>query len=130
MAFAKEMVNTKDQLEKMGHVCFISESIDNYAEGRMEKVSGSESAERKITNNFIRKHYELIINSDAILVLNHDKKGIKNYIGGNSFLEIGYAYIQNKKIFLMNNIPEIELIKQEIEAVQPTILNGNLNLIS
>ncbi|OGZ58907.1 MAG: hypothetical protein A3B96_02155 [Candidatus Spechtbacteria bacterium RIFCSPHIGHO2_02_FULL_43_15b] len=72
MAFAKEMMATKDQLEKLGHICFIPETTNNYAEGRMEKVSGFESAERKIANNFIRKHYELITNSDAILVLNYN----------------------------------------------------------
>jgi hypothetical protein len=68
MAFAKEIMMTKDQLEKLGHVCFIPESTDDYAKDKMEKISGSQSAERKIANNFIRKHYNLITNSDAILV--------------------------------------------------------------
>lgn len=129
MAFAKEMMDTKDQLEKLGHVCFIPESTDNYAEGRMEKVSGSESAERKITNNFIRKHYELITNSDAILVLNHDKKGVKNYIGGNSLMEMGFAHVHNKKVFLLNPVPELSY-SDEISAMTDIVLNGDLNKIA
>lgn len=129
MAFAKEMMNTKDQLEKMGHVCFIPESTDNYAEGRMEKLSGSESAERKISNNFIRKHYELITNSDAILVLNHDKKGVKNYIGGNSLMEMGFAHVHNKKVFLLNPVPELSY-SDEISAMTDIVLNGDLNKIA
>lgn len=130
MAFAKEMIDTKSRLEKSGHICFIPDGADDYANGRVEKIGGSEGTKRKIANDLIRKHYDLINNSDAILVLNYKKKDIENYIGGNSFLEIGYAYILRKKVFLMNGIPEIELIKQEIEAVQPIIINGNLNLVS
>lgn len=130
MAFAREMITTKNELEKSGHVCFIPDGADDYANGLVGKIGGSEGTKRKIANDFIRKHYDLINNSDAILVLNYKKKNVENYIGGNSFLEIGYAHILRKKIFLMNEIPEIELIKQEIEAVQPTIINGSLNLIN
>lgn len=130
MAFAKEMIDTKERLEKLGHACFIPEGADAYSENKVKKVGGSEGAKRKIANNLIRKHYNLINDSDAILVLNYKKRDTENYIGGNSFLEIGYAYILNKKIFLMNNLPETELIKQEIEAMQPVVINNNLNLIN
>lgn len=130
MSFVKEMINIKDQLEKMGHICFIPEGADDYVAGTVKKLGGTEGAKRKIVNNLIKRHYNLINDSDAILVLNYDKNGFKNYVGGNSFLEIGFAHILDKKIFLMNEIPDTEIIKQEIEAVQPIILNGNLNLIS
>ena len=129
MAFAKEMMITKDQLEKLGHICFIPESTDNYAEGRMEKVSGSESAERKIANNFIRKHYKLITNSDAILVLNYDKKGVKNYVGGNSLMEMGFAHVHNKKVFLLNPAPELSYT-DEINAMTDMVVNGDLHKIA
>ena len=132
MAFAKEMVNAKHQLEQRGHVVFIPEGTYHYTNGEIDKkiVSGSEGAKRKIANDLIRKHCQFIDNSDAILVLNYEKNGVSNYIGGNSFLEIGYAHIINKKIFLMNEIPEIELFRQEIEAVQPIVIYGNLDLIN
>ena len=129
MAFAKEMLNTKNHLEKMGHICFIPESTNNYAEGTMEKVSGYESAQRKITNNFIRKHYDLITNSDAILVLNHDKKGVKNYIGGNALIEMGFAHVHNKKVFLLNPVPELSY-SDEISVMTDVILNGDLNKVA
>lgn len=129
MTFAKEILKMKKQLEKNGHVCYVPEGVDLYIEGKIKKMGGSEGAKRKKENNLIRKHFDLIKKSDAILVINKDKNGITNYIGGNSFLEIGFAYILGKKIFLMNEIPEIELIKQEIEAIDPIILNGNLEKI-
>jgi len=39
------------------------------------------------------------------LVVNPDKNNVANYIGGNVFLEMGYAHILKKKIFLYNDIP-------------------------
>lgn len=131
MAFAKEMIIARQEIEKRGHTVFIPEGTEEYANGRVDKnnMGGSEGAQRKMANDLIRKHCQLIAHSDAILVLNYEKKGVENYIGGNSFLEIGYAHIVGKKIFLMNEIPDIELIQQEIEAVRPMIINGDLNLI-
>jgi hypothetical protein len=61
--------------------------------------------------------------------LNYDRKGIKNYIGGNTLMEIGFAHVLDKKIFLMNPIPDIEYYRSEIEAVSPVILQQNLNSI-
>ncbi len=62
------------------------------------------------------------------LAVNIDKKGIKNYIGGNTFLEMGFAHVLDKKIFLLNEIPDISY-KDEIKAMQPIILNGDLSKI-
>jgi len=67
--------------------------------------------------------------ADAVVVLNLDKHGIANYIGGNTFLEIGFAHVLNQKIFLLNPIPDIQFYKTEIEAMKPVILNGDLSLI-
>jgi hypothetical protein len=59
-----------------------------------------------------------------------DKNGIKNYIGGNTFLEMGFAHVLNQKIFLLNPIPEIPFYKTEIEAMRPVVLNGDLAKIA
>lgn len=130
MTFAPHMLAAKDQLEQNGHTCFIPEDARAWAEGRVIERGYSEGAKRKIENNLIKGHYNLIEKSDAILVLNYDKRGIKNYIGGNSFLEIGFAHVLDKKIFLMNEIPDIELMREELMAVQPVILDGNVSRIA
>ena len=129
MSFAKEMLEARNLLEIKGHTCFLPEQVKEYAGGLVGKMGGSEGAQRKIEHDLIRKHYYLIQNSDAILVLNYKKGDTANYIGGNSFLEIGFAHILGKRIFLLNPTPEIDLIKQEIEAVQPIILDGDLGRI-
>ncbi len=130
MSFAQEMLEAQKFLEKSKHICYLPEQVCEYASNEVENNKGSEGAKRKIEHNLIKKHHKLIEDSDAILVLNYNKGDIVNYIGGNSFLEIGFAYILGKKIFLLNEIPDIPLLKQEVEAMQPIILNGDLNQIS
>lgn len=76
-----------------------------------------------------KEMWGLIQNCDAVLVLNYDKNGINNYIGGNAFLELGFAYVLNKKIFLLNPIPDIPYYKTEIESMRPVILDGALTNI-
>ncbi len=132
MSFAREMIDFKSELEKMGLEVDIPGEAKDYAEDlklkkQTEGWESLEGARRKIERDLIRAHYNKIKNSDAIFVINKDKKGIKNYIGGNSFLEIGFAYILRKKIFLLNPIPtEIPYFYQEIIAMEPIVLGGDL----
>jgi len=53
---------------------------------------------------------------------------MKNYIGANTFLEMAFAYILKKPIFILNNIPE-QPNTVEIEGLKPILLNGNLNAL-
>jgi len=46
-----------------------------------------------------------------------------------AFLEIAFAYVLNKKIFLLNPIPELAYT-DEIIAMQPIIINNDLELIN
>jgi hypothetical protein len=127
--FAKQMVEYRDTLVKLGHKVNLH---DHYvAQGRgeathLESRQKEEHARLKMDENYHKYHYDEIVNqSDAVLVLNFDKNGIKNYIGGNTLMELGFAYVHDKKIFLLNSIPEI-MYKEEIESVEPIIINGDL----
>ena len=129
MVFVEKMVDVKRQLEKIGHTVFISQFAEGYL-GKAEKEREKLAVQDKNEHDAIRKFWEIIKQSDAILVLNYDRKGIKNYIGGNTLMEIGFAHVLNKQIFLMNPIPDIEYYRSEIEAVRPVILEGDLNRIN
>jgi hypothetical protein len=128
MVFAEKMLEVKRQLEEIGHIAFISQFAEGYL-GKTEKEKEELAVHDKNEHDAIRKFWEIIKKSDAILVLNYDRKGIKNYIGGNTLMEIGFAHVLNKQIFLMNPIPDIEYYRSEIEAVSPVILDQNLNQI-
>ncbi|MBP9749326.1 MAG: hypothetical protein KBD21_01130 [Candidatus Pacebacteria bacterium] len=76
--------------------------------------------------NAILAHFRKIDQSDCILVTNYEKKGIPHYIGGNTFLEIGYAFGAGKKIFILHELPTVSTYLEEILGMQPTILNGDI----
>lgn len=135
MAFAQDMLDAKDKLLTYGHQVVVPEFTETYVTNKeWQKKAKSPGtmigAQRKIDNDLIRKHHAEIAQGDAILVINKDKRGIKNYIGGNSFLEIGFAYVLGKKIFVLNPLPEdLTLIYQELVAMQPIIISGDLKKI-
>jgi hypothetical protein len=128
MTFSKEMQETYEKLKELGHKAYLPNGVARYISGDLNKESGAGS-ERKIQDDLIRAHYNLIKDSDAILFLNYDKNGIKNYVGGNSLMEIGFAHVLNKNIYLMNDIPDMNY-KAEIIAMKPIIIKGNLNLLN
>lgn len=45
-------------------------------------------------------------------------------------MEMGMAYVNDKKIFLLNDIPKDSAYLDEIEAMDPICLHGNLNNIN
>ncbi len=49
-------------------------------------------------------------------------------LGGNVFLEMGFAYALGKNIFLLNEIPE-QSNRVEIMGMQPIVINGKRDLI-
>jgi predicted RNA-binding protein with PUA domain len=74
------------------------------------------------------RHFKNVEWGDAVLILNYDKNNIPNYIGANTFLEMGVALYLGKKIFLLNEIPEVEN-KEEILGMKPVVINNNLKKI-
>lgn len=124
MSFVQEMKNIETKLQELGHNVIIPENIEKYIDGTMK----IENKEEKIKYNLIKDHYDKINNADGIIVLNIDKKGIKNYIGANTFLEMGFAHVLDKRIYLLNEIPQMNYT-DEIEAMQPVVLNGDLSKI-
>lgn len=127
---AKKIYEIINSLKAMGHEFFSHELMEQYARGDEKIIDRvkSEHAKLKIENDTFKWYYNAIKNSDAILVCNFEKNGIAGYVGGSVLMEIGYAYVLGKKIFFLYPIPEITY-KEELTAVQPTILNGDLNKI-
>ena len=113
-------------LEKAGHEVIVPHNIEKYADGTLEMENAHESTQNKIEGDLIRGYFEKIKDCDVVLTVNEEKRGIESYIGGNTFLEMGFAHVLNKKNFILNDIPEVSY-KDEIIAMQPVILNGDLS---
>lgn len=75
---------------------------------------------------FIRGHFAEIEKSDVVLVLNYEKHGVQNYIGGNVLMEMAIAFYLNKPIYILNEAPQDSPLLEEILGMQPTILGGDL----
>lgn len=129
MAFVSQMLKTKQELEAMGHEVEVSKFVDEY-QGKGLEESELLAIKQKKERDAIREYWNVIQKVDAILVLNHQKRGIPGYIGGNTLMEIGFAYGFRKKIFLLNPVPDITYYRSEIEACDPIILNGDIRQIN
>ena len=117
----------KQILEGAGHTISLPNCFDNpETEAKYREIGKKEHAEWKAE---MIKHSEDVINqNDAVLVLNFDKNGQTNYVGGATFLEMYDAFRLGKNIYMYNDVPE-GMLKDEIEGFEPIILNQNLDLI-
>jgi nucleoside 2-deoxyribosyltransferase len=124
VTFFEYFVDLKNQLQELGFTKIFNPVPLN----KKSPSTNTEAGKRKIRLDLINKHYKKIIQSDCILVVNVTKDGIENYIGGNTFLEMGFAFVNKKPIFLLNPIPEMKY-SSEIIGMQPIVLNKDLSEI-
>ena len=129
MQLTERMYEAAEKLKERGHDAFVVSLFAEDYLGKTDEVKEELKIHQKNNLDAIRGDCERIKEVDAILAMNLDKGGIQNYIGGNTFLEIGYAHILNKKIYLYNPIPEISYYKTELIAIKPVILNGDLSRV-
>jgi len=139
IAFLDEMQEAQKILEELGHEVQIP-PLEVLGEDDKAIPAKEYYTLRKATNDndswiwdrkekAMKLHFDKVVWSDAILILNHSKNGVNHYIGANTLLEMGLAFHHGKKIYLLNPIPEISY-KEEILGMRPIIINGDLNLIS
>jgi len=77
----------------------------------------------------INDHFGKVEWSDAILVVNHNKRGVEGYIGGNTLMEMALAFYLKKPIYMLNEVSSELLYKQEVMGMKPIILNGDISTI-
>ncbi len=140
--FWPQILEIKKQLEGLGYEVLIPPHEVPNKEGEMIPVEeyyrirketaangGNDDWVWERKNQAIRWHNEKINQADAILVLNFDKNGIANYIGGNTLMEMGVACWLKKPIYLYNPIPQEVSYFEEIKGMQPVVINRDLSLI-
>lgn len=125
---AEEILDVKAKLEMAGHEVEIPEGVKSEFMINRTEVSQEEKASDKIKFDLIRGYYNKIKEHEAVLIVNPEKRGVKGYIGGNTFLEMGFAYVLNKKTYCLHPLPELSYTN-EIMAMQPIILDNDLKKI-
>lgn len=134
-SFMNKMVKVTDELVAMNINSFIHENYRQLVNGELDYQvqlwTAGEKARVKKEYDYFRQHYKHILESDAILIVNEEKNGIQNYIGGNVLIEMGQAYVNDKKIFFLYGMPTDKRIAylDEIIALEPICLEGELENI-
>jgi len=133
MIFARDMYKANKSLIDRGYEVSLPEFVVEFVNGNLGfelgTLSREDGAKKKKEHDLIRKHYNKIKESDAILVVNNKKNGTENYIGANTLIEMAFAYVLEKKIYLLNGLPEFDYLLEEVKAMEPIILNGDLGKI-
>ena len=129
MQFTERMMDLCERLEELGHEAFMSKFAP-YFVGKTDDEKERIKLHQKNKKDAIREFWKPMQDADALLVANFDKHGIENYIGGNAFLEMGFAHVLDQKIFLLNPIPRMPYYETEIIAMQPVVIDGDLSKIA
>lgn len=121
MSFAQEIEKIGKKLEEMDYKVSLPAEIHKHT-SKTIKIS---NRDEKMLLDVFKYYFKEIEEGDAILIVNPEKKGIKNYIGANSLIEMSFAYVLNKPIYIFNEVPEMDYT-DEIVAMKPICLGGNL----
>lgn len=113
-------------LRECGHETFMPNCYDC---PEMEAKYRGTSEHAKFKAAMFKQSEKIISQMDAVLVLNYDKNGQKNYIGGATFIEVYDAFRLCKKIFFFNELPE-GMLHDELIGFSPIVINGDLKLIN
>lgn len=131
----RQVLEIEKQLKKLGFAVNIPKTANIMKKNNDFDVSHYKTW-YKNPNDYSKKtklmlgHFKKVIESDAILVTNFEKNGLKGYIGGNALMEMTLAFINKKPIFVLNPVDEELEIKEEVYGLKSIILNGDLNLIA
>jgi nucleoside 2-deoxyribosyltransferase len=111
--FYSQILEVKKLLEEMNHEVLIPPNRVKNDQGESISVLEYYQTRKNDVENNINKdwvwqrkreaiewHFEKVHKADVILVLNYDKNGIANYVGGNTLMEMGVAFWLKKPIYL------------------------------
>ena len=122
--FAEKMGEAADQFKKKGHEVLTPEPL--VTEEWYQENHGRENF-LEMKPVWTQNHFKSIQNSDAVLILNHEKKGINGYFGSNTLMELSVAFFLGKKIFLLHPINEDHPHFGELIGMKTIVLNGDLD---
>lgn len=113
-----------ETLRAMGYEVEIPDPRD----GEVEYTTLPTEEQARLKQNLIKEHLDKIYDSDAVLIYNDEKKGIKGYIGGNTLMEMAFAYAQHLEIFLFQPTAHLDF-NDEIGGMNPIHLHGDVTAV-
>lgn len=123
MSFYGEMLEIQNFLKNNGVLSIVPEAEEQYS--TVLSKENFEAFKRRVSFRYLKKIRAL--ETVAILAVNRDKYGIRDYIGPNTFAEIAIAFAQGKRIFLLQGIPDVYMDELRAWGVIP--LDGSISTI-
>ena len=127
LSFTDKVKIVAQNLEKMGHDVFLPNGV--LVDAIHKPDFNPVAAKHDNGYDAIREHFDKIKKADAILVCNYTKNDVENYIGANTFLEMGFAYYLGKPIFVLNPLPDYKYVNDELLSFGVKNINGDLSMI-
>lgn len=130
-SFYKQVGELQDQLEALGYKVLVPKMAaemkakNNYERKAFQPWLTDPNA-YGVKADLIHGHFDKVAEADAILVLNNEKHGEQNYIGGNVLMEMGLAFHFGMPVFIFNDIPEESSFMEEIRGMLPVVLKGDI----
>jgi hypothetical protein len=112
----------------MGYKVLIPETAENMKAAGTFQLEGFKPplGDVEWKQRLMNGHFDRVEQGDVCLVVNDDKNGVKNYIGGNVLMEMTLAYRKHLPIVILNEIPEDVSYAEEIIGMAPIVLHGDL----
>lgn len=120
MAFHDEMLEISNYLKTRGIPTVIPKE-ESYERKNLSEDEFN-AFKRKVSSQYLSKIRDS--STFAILVMNQKKKGLLNYIGANTLVEISMAFCWGRPVYLFNDI--YDPLFDELTAWDVVCLNGNL----
>jgi hypothetical protein len=127
MHFSKKMLEVQKQLQKLGYEALVPTDTHECLDNPNLNMDVDHCTSRDID----KENFDLVVKSDAFLVLNYPKNNIDGYIGGATLMEIGLCRHFNIPVILLHSLPSKNKLRYslEVEITKPYILNGNIENI-
>ena len=134
-AFYEHVIVLKNELEALGYKVLVPHNALEMQKNNDYDVSHyktwfADPNDYDKKASLMRLHFDEVAKGDATLVVNDEKHGVPNYIGGNVLMEMSLAFYLKKKIFILNNLPADSSYEEEIKGMLPVCLRGDLSKIT
>jgi hypothetical protein len=131
-AFYEHVIRIKQQLEAMGFEVLVPKSALKMAASGDYDVThhktwydNPDDYHKKAS--LVGAHFDEVAKGDITLVVNDEKHGVPNYIGGNVLMEMALAFYLKKPIYLLHDMPAESPLLEEIIGVGSIPLKGDLS---
>lgn len=130
-SFYKQANELQDELEALGFEVLVPNmatamKLENNYERKFFQPWLTDPTAYGVKADLIHGHFDKVAKADSVLILNGEKRGVKNYIGGNVLMEMGLAFHLGIPIFIFYDVPEESSFIEEIRGMLPTLLKGDI----